>query len=271
MEESLTGKIRQAAESHYLWRNVLAIIGIASFTLAWVKLDGAASSMSGSGLIAYLISGNERWEMLKAAPIGALSLMLAPVAALIAATISWWKAWNDRGSVGSNIAAILAPIPILIFAGSITSSENLMTRGIMAPQTGVIILILSQIGMIALEAMMRNGKKLPWAKETRGRTNPAPRQRSQPAPPEARRQGGISTRQGSIPRRKPRRPGSGQDRKPRGMTQEQLNSALAEILANNPESDPPAPPKHGGNSRNWTDTAEEGAANRPEGTAKRTP
>ena len=76
-------KIRDALQAAwrnvYLWRNLLAIAGIASMMLPWVYLDGAESSLSGAELIAYTFStGTERWEMLKQSVPGALILFFVP-------------------------------------------------------------------------------------------------------------------------------------------------------------------------------------------------
>ena len=65
MNQKATDGLKAALENPYLWRNVLAIVGMASLLLPWTKLDGAASAMSGADMIAYLFTGAERWEMLR--------------------------------------------------------------------------------------------------------------------------------------------------------------------------------------------------------------
>ena len=71
--------LRAFFRNTYLWRNLLAIVAIASMMLPWVYLDGAESSLSGAELIAYfLATGTERWEMTKQSVPGAFSLFFVP-------------------------------------------------------------------------------------------------------------------------------------------------------------------------------------------------
>ena len=162
MKERLKAELITLSENLYLWRNVLAIIGILSLMLPWVKLDGASGSITGSGLIAYLLTGTERLDMIRNSFLGAAALLLVPISVLVTTIMVWIKAFTEKTAFKMNIIAILLPLPLLIFSGSVTSSQNILTKGIMTPQAGVIILFLSQAAMIALEAFMLSGKPLPW-------------------------------------------------------------------------------------------------------------
>ena len=162
MKERLKAELITISENLYLWRNVLAIIGILSLMLPWVKLDGASGSITGSGLIAYLLTGTERMDMLRNSFLGTAALLLVPISVLVTTIMVWIKAFTEKTAFKMNIITILLPLPLLIFAGSVTSSQNILTKGIMTPQAGVIILFLSQAAMIALEAFMLSGKPLPW-------------------------------------------------------------------------------------------------------------
>ena len=162
MKERLKAELITLSENLYLWRNVLAIIGILSLMLPWVKLDGASGSITGSGLIAYLLTGTERLDMLRNSFLGTATLLLVPISVLVTTIMVWIKAFTEKSAFKMNIITILLPLPLLIFAGSVTSSQNILAKGIMTPQVGVIILVLSQAAMIALEAFMLSGKPLPW-------------------------------------------------------------------------------------------------------------
>ena len=209
MKEKLKSELMSMAENLYLWRNVLAIIGITSLMLPWAKLDGASGSVSGSDLIAYLLTGSERLDMIRNSFLGTASLFLVPVCVLATTIMVWTKAFTEKTAIKLNIIAIILPVPMLIFAGGITSSDNI-SKGIMTPQTGVIIMVLTQAAMIALEAFMISGKPLPWrrgegvqddtervsqkprqsqkkAAKEQPRTEDQPRDREQPRPAPAHR------------------------------------------------------------------------------------
>ena len=132
----------------YLWRNLLAIAAVASMMLPWVYLDGAESSLSGAELIAYTFAtGSERWEMLKQSVPGALSLFLVPPAVAVLSIVVFVKTWQDQHSVKLNAFAGLLPVLIVVFSGSITSSEHLLAGRLVYPQAGVILMVLCQVGL----------------------------------------------------------------------------------------------------------------------------
>lgn len=157
----MNGKVKEnlaaAVENPYLWRNVLAIIGMASLLLPWAKLDGAASALSGADMIAYLFSGAERWEMLRTSPLGAMAFLLAPAFALALTGLVFLKTIRGIDSFILNVVAALAPVPIVLFSGGIASSDIGMAHGMMAPQAGMVVLFLSQAGIVAVGVV-------PWTK-----------------------------------------------------------------------------------------------------------
>ena len=147
--------LQAAWRNVYLWRNLLAIAAIASMMLPWVYLDGAESSLSGAELIAYTFAtGTERWEMLKQSVPGALSLFFVPPVVAVLSIVVFAKTWQDQHSVKLNAIAGLLPLLIVVFAGSITSSEHLLAGRLVFPQAGIILMFLCQ-GALAVHSLKR--------------------------------------------------------------------------------------------------------------------
>ena len=142
--------VKEAARNAYLWRNLAAVAGIASVMLPWVYLDGSPSSLSGSELIAYtFVTGDERWGMLQQSALGALALLLVPSVVVVLSIIVFVRTFRDQHSIGLNAAAGLLPALIVIFAGSITSSDHLIGGRFVFPEPGVILVFLCQAGLAA--------------------------------------------------------------------------------------------------------------------------
>ena len=161
MKENVKDVLYAAIENPYLWRNVLAIIGMASLLLPWVKLDGASSAMSGADIIAYLFTGAERWEMLKSSPLGALAFLLVPPVTLVLTLLVFTRNIRGLDSTVLSMVSGLAPVPMVVFSGSTVSSDSTVSSGLMAPQVGMVILFLSQLGIITVG-------RAPWGKLLHG-------------------------------------------------------------------------------------------------------
>ena len=140
--------LRAFFRNTYLWRNLLAIVAIASMMLPWVYLDGAESSLSGAELIAYfLATGTERWEMTKQSVPGAFSLFFVPAIVAGLSIYAFAKIWRDQHPVKSSAVAALLPLLIVLFSGSVTSSEHLIAGRLVFPQVGIILMLLCQGGL----------------------------------------------------------------------------------------------------------------------------
>ena len=153
--QRISDALRSFFRNTYLWRNLLAIVAIASMMLPWVYLDGAESSLSGAELIAYfLATGTERWEMTKESVPGAFSLFFVPVVVAGLSVYVFAKTWRDRHPVKSNAVAALLPLLIVLFSGSVTSSEHLIAGRFVFPQAGIILMFLCQ-GGLAIYSMVK--------------------------------------------------------------------------------------------------------------------
>ena len=147
--------LQAAWRNVYLWRNLLAIAAIACMMLPWVYLDGAESSLSGAELIAYTFAtGAERWDMLRQSVPGALALLLVPPVVAVLSIVVFAKTWQDQHSVKLNAVAGLLPLLIVVFSGSITSSEHLLAGRLVFPQAGIIVMFLCQ-GALAVHSLTR--------------------------------------------------------------------------------------------------------------------
>ena len=143
---ALAGALRNT----FLWRNLLAVAGIASMMLPWVYLDGSDSSLSGSELIAYtFVTGNERWAMLKESVLGAFALFMVPVAVAVLAVMVFVRTIKEQHSIPLNAAAGLLPALIVLLSGGITSSDHLLAGRLVFPESGIIVMFLCQAALAA--------------------------------------------------------------------------------------------------------------------------
>ncbi len=142
--------LMEALRSVYLWRNLIAVGGIASLMLPWAYLDGSDSSLSGSELIAYtFVTGDERWEMIKQSFLGSMALFLVPLIVAVLSIVVFVKTFREQHSIGLNAAAGLLPALIVIFSGGVTSSEHLLAGRLVFPEPGVIVMFLCQAALAA--------------------------------------------------------------------------------------------------------------------------
>ncbi len=153
--QKISDALQDFLRNTYLWRNLLAIIGIASMMLPWVYLDGDDSSLSGAELISYtLATGSERWEMIQQTFLGALSLLLVPLSVAVLSIVAFVKIWKGQHPVKLNAFAGLLPLLIVVFSGNITSTDHLIGSRLVFPQAGMIVMFLCQ-GTLAAYSMRR--------------------------------------------------------------------------------------------------------------------
>ena len=154
-KQQLSDLLRYFFRNDYLWRNLLAIVAIASMMLPWVYLDGADSSLSGGELIAYwLATGSERTDMFRENVLGAMALFLVPLAVAVLSVMVFWRIWKRQHPVKLSVAAGLLPLLIVLFSGSITSSDHLLAGRIVFPQAGIILMLLCQ-GALVVHSLTR--------------------------------------------------------------------------------------------------------------------
>ena len=142
--------LKAALRNVYLWRNLFAVVGIASMSLPWVYLDGFESSLSGAELIAYtFVTGDERWYILRQSFLAAMALFMVPLVVAGLSISVFVKTFKDQHSIKLNAGAGLLPLLIVLFSGSITSSDHLLGGSFVYPQAGILLMFLSQAGLAA--------------------------------------------------------------------------------------------------------------------------
>ena len=139
-----------------IWRNLIAIVAILSMLLPWVYLDGSQSPLSGSDLIAYTFVGPERGAMVRESFFGASSLLVVPLVVLIMVVLVFVKTFKGQRSVALNAATGMLPLLVLIFAGSITSSDHLTVGGLVSPGWGIMLLFLCQASLLVQSLLQRD-------------------------------------------------------------------------------------------------------------------
>lgn len=145
--ERLKSILDQAINDSSVWRNIIAVVSIATMLLPWVYPDGSQSPLTGADLIAYTFSGPERGAMVRESFLGAASLFTVPLLILVMAIAVFIKTYRGHHPIALNVATGLLPLLVLIFAGKITSSEHLIAGGLVFPGLGIILLFLCQVAL----------------------------------------------------------------------------------------------------------------------------
>ena len=149
--EELTQTVRDRIKEPHVWRNAAILLAMLSLMLPWAYLDGATSSHSAAELMAHLFTGTERISMLKSSPLGFMGLFFVPLAAIILTASAFIRTtWRGQSPMVLHVVLLLLPLPMLIFAGSITSSNHHIFGSRMFPQAGVVLFMLAQATSLAI-------------------------------------------------------------------------------------------------------------------------
>ena len=128
----------------HTWRCIIAVAAIVTMMLPWTYLDGSRHPLTGADLIAYTFTGSERGAMAGHSVLAALALLVTPMVTLALSILVFARIYQGQQPVILNAVTGCLPVLILVFAGSITSSERLIGPGWAAPQVGIILGFLCQ-------------------------------------------------------------------------------------------------------------------------------
>ena len=86
--------------------------------------------------------------MLKNSPLRALALFVTPLTALLMSAAVAWLIYKRKDTTVYGAVTALLPLLIMFLSGGVTSTSHLIGRGMVAPQAGPILLLLTQAGLI---------------------------------------------------------------------------------------------------------------------------
>ena len=86
---------------------------------------------------------------MKQSVLGAMALFLVPLAVAVLSVTVFIRTFKEQHSIRLNAAAGLLPVLIVLFSGSITSSEHLLAGRPAFPESGIIVLFLCQAALAA--------------------------------------------------------------------------------------------------------------------------
>ena len=135
------------AEQNTHIRAIAILITLVGFLLPWITLDGYAGSFSGSELIAYAFISPERASLFSVSKMGTLTLLAVPITTLSITIYGLYQSMKGEPSLGAHLAAVLAPISMLILTGGIVSTEWPRMFGMPLPGIGIIVIIITQGGL----------------------------------------------------------------------------------------------------------------------------
>ena len=130
-------------------RTLAALLALFSMMLPWVRLDGYTESMTGAELLAFAFTSPERGAMFRTVPLGAIALLLVPLAAAATAVYSFVKNVQGEHPIAANLALIFLPIVMLFFGQALTASDQPRLVWVSIPRPGIILMIACNAGLLA--------------------------------------------------------------------------------------------------------------------------
>ena len=138
-------------------RTAIALSALAGMLLPWLRLDGYNEAMNAADLIAYAFTSPERATIFGISKLGAIAILFTPSIVLAASTYGLFRVISGRPHPTSHIIGALAPLGMLMLAGSIASSDGWNIAGMALPGFGLIVTVVAQ-GILFIDTMME-GKK----------------------------------------------------------------------------------------------------------------
>ena len=138
-------------------RTAIALSALAGMLLPWMRLDGYNEAMNAADLIAYAFTSPERATIFGISKLGAIAILFTPSIVLAASTYGLFRVISGRPHPTSHIIGALAPLGMLMLAGSIASSDGWNIAGMALPGFGLIVTVVAQ-GILFIDTMME-GKK----------------------------------------------------------------------------------------------------------------
>ena len=131
---------------------IAALTGLVALFIPWVILDGHATPLSGSTLMAYSLQGNDRWVMWQISPVATVLMLTVPFS--ITGTVCWTAfnvlRRNYRLDVPlSTLAGILA---LLRFTPPVLDGRMYTLGGFAVPGPGLGILLVATLAVIAISS-----------------------------------------------------------------------------------------------------------------------
>lgn len=143
----------------HTWRCIIAAAAIASMMLPWTYLDGARGPLTGADLIAYTFTGSERLAMVGQSVPGSLALLVTPVLTLSLSILVFVRIYQGQHPLLLHAVTAFLPGLIILFAGSITSSDHLTGGGMASPQAGIILGFLCHATLAAYTLIERRQRE----------------------------------------------------------------------------------------------------------------
>ena len=95
--------------------------------------------------------------MFRAAPLGAIALLLIPFVLTITACYNFLKNLEGEHPLGASVISLTMPPLMLFLAQTLTASNQPHALGITIPNSGVIIMMVCNLGLLA--QTLNNGPK----------------------------------------------------------------------------------------------------------------
>ena len=129
-------------------RVAAACLALLGTVFPWLWFDGAVSPEKGTDLIAYVLTGNERWHMIKTSFVGAFFLFTMPLALVVLNTAVAIKIIRGDTPWAGHACVILLPLITLMFARNIISSDHPSIGALPVPGFGLSLMILMHLTLI---------------------------------------------------------------------------------------------------------------------------
>ena len=127
-----------------------ALMGAVALFIPWVSLDGHAGPLSGVGLMAYALDGNDRLVMWRTSALATILLLVLPFVITVAVAATAVNVLRRDYRLDTPLFAAAAILLLLRFASPILSTRTPMLGDFALPAWGLTILLAAILTVIAV-------------------------------------------------------------------------------------------------------------------------
>ena len=140
-----------------------ALIGPVALFIPWMSLDGHAGPLSGVGLMAYALDGNDRLVMWRTSALATILLLVLPFVITVAVAATAVNVLRRDYRLDAPLFAAAAILLLLRFAPPILSTHRPTVGDFALPGWGLAILLAAVVTVIAvsLDEAVRRRLKTP--------------------------------------------------------------------------------------------------------------
>ena len=129
---------------------IAALTGLVALFIPWVILDGHVTPLSGAGLMAYALQGNDRWVMWQISPGATVLMLTVPFGITVAVCWTAFTVLRRNYRLDVPLFTLAAILAVLRFTPPILDERMYVLSGFAVPGPGLGILLVATLAVIAI-------------------------------------------------------------------------------------------------------------------------